>query len=70
MSSYHVIKIEVRNDDEYHYEVSVSDDSINLFYCESNSNDVLRISFSSNEEMESVAHAMLNTAKAARELGL
>lgn len=70
MSAYHVIKIEVRNDSEYHYEVSVSDDSINLFYCESDSNDVPRISFSSNEEMESVAHAMLNAAKAARELGV
>lgn len=68
MSAYHVIKIEVHNDSEHHYEVSVSDDSINLFYCERLG--AQRISFSSVDEMESVAHAMLNAAKAARELGV
>ena len=59
------LTISVHPDPDYHFEVSAADDEINLRYFEGKPRAMERdVAFASLEEMEAVAHAMLDVVSA------
>jgi len=59
------LTISVYPDPDYHFEISAADDEINLRYFEGKPRVVEReLAFASLEEMEAVAHAMLDVVAA------
>lgn len=56
------ISVQPFDEDEYHYEVSITDVSYEISYCEVG-RETQTLSFGSADEMEAVANAMLKLVK-------
>lgn len=56
-------RINVFPDPDYHYEISVSDEQLNLTYHEGDDDHTRSLNFGSIEEMQAVAEAMLRAIR-------